>query len=665
MLDDAALDAISDLLEEAAQARHQVDVAEIAARFDVDPKPVADLWRAMQALGPPLEAPDQIDRYRIETELGRGGMGVVYRAFDTVLEREVALKTMLLDQRSPQRLERFRRELQALGRLDHPNVVRTLSTGEHQGQAFVALQLLEGRSLADRLRSEGPLSVLHALRLCAAVADGLAAAHAAGVLHRDVKPGNVLLTAEGKPVLTDFGLAREVSPQEWSRLSLTGQVLGSPGYWAPEQVGGLPATERTDVYGLGGVLYACLTSVAPTSTSGDPVEVIAAVARGAIRPPSELRPDLPPEVEAFCLACLARDPANRPASASAVAASLRQLAGAPRAQDNRTVVLTLLALSLVLLVGAGTLGVLGSADGSSTPGGGAPADHADPTEPVAQSALEDDVTRGLLVSARECLQRGEHEAGLEAVRSLLERDPDHVLGLLARAELRRTQGAFDLAQADATRAIELDPNEADAWAVRAICMADMRAHQAAIDDATRAIELNPKHVRAYMERAACRARLGDLPGSLDDYGEVIVLDPDNEKARLRRGGSRFMQGDFAGAIQDCTEALAVGDHPKAWEIRAESRLRLQDFAGAEADSTSSIRAHPDCPTPYISRGRARAQLGKLTQAAADLRAGMARMPDPRDPRRNPAAVDLQRVEAALATKRAASAMGLEEGTGRQ
>ncbi|HBP19777.1 MAG TPA: serine/threonine protein kinase, partial [Planctomycetes bacterium] len=185
--------------------------------------------------------------YRLEAELGRGGMGAVYRAFDERAQRHVALK-VLLPGADPEEVLRLRREAEALAQLALPGVVRVHSTGLAEGQPYVDMELIQGESLAARLRREGALPSAEAAALTQGLAETLARVHAAGILHRDLKPANVLLHPERGPLLVDFGLAR-ISDR--TRLTETGEVMGTPAYMSPEQARGERVDARCDVYGLG------------------------------------------------------------------------------------------------------------------------------------------------------------------------------------------------------------------------------------------------------------------------------------------------------------------------------------------------------------------------------------------------------------------------------
>jgi serine/threonine protein kinase/WD40 repeat protein len=290
-----------------------------------------DIAVAPRAAPPPAQGYPQLPGYEVLEELGRGGMGVVYKARQVGLDRLVALKVLReAAHAGPDELARFRREAEAIARLHHPSVVGIYEVGEHAGLSFFSLELCGGGSLAQRL-AQGPLRPHEAGHLTAALARGVQAAHQAGVIHRDLKPGNVLLTASG-PKVTDFGLAKKLD--DATGLTATGVVLGTPGYMAPEQASGQAKQvgPAADVYGLGAILYACLTG-RPPFQAATPLDAILQVLSDPPVPPSQLRRRIPPALEAICLKCLAKEPRRRYASAAALADGLeRFLTGGLRDQ---------------------------------------------------------------------------------------------------------------------------------------------------------------------------------------------------------------------------------------------------------------------------------------------------------------------------------------------
>jgi serine/threonine protein kinase/WD40 repeat protein len=282
----------------------------------------------------PGSASPEIPGYEVLGELGRGGMGVVYQALQAGLDRLVALKVVLAGAHAgPDELGRFRREGEALARLHHPNVVEVYEAGEHAGLPYLAMEFCAGGSLAARLAGR-PLPPGEAAALVAQLARGVHAAHQAGVIRRDLKPGNVLFAADGTPRVTDFGLARKVDGG--TALTATGAVVGTPGYMAPEQAEGRKGVgPAADVYALGALLYECLTG-RPPFQAATPLDTILQVLADPPVPPSRLRPRIPPALEAVCLKCLEKDPRLRPRSAAALADDLeRALDGTPSPPARR------------------------------------------------------------------------------------------------------------------------------------------------------------------------------------------------------------------------------------------------------------------------------------------------------------------------------------------
>ncbi|MCA8923424.1 MAG: serine/threonine protein kinase, partial [Planctomycetes bacterium] len=262
----------------------------------------------------------QVGPFQVVEEIARGGAGVVYRARDAQ-GRWVALK-LLLEHRAlnPLARARFRRETAALTRLRHPGVVSIVDAGEFEGQLWIALDFVEGETLEQRLR-RGSLPIPEVLDLFQQLVQAMGYVHTCGLLHRDLKPDNVLLSG-GRALLTDFGLVLDEG-RDGTRVTTSGVFMGTPGYWAPEQAFGDTGAigPATDVYGLGGVLYACLTGRAPM-TGASLEDYVQAVRFGSIVPPRQARTDVPAWLDALCMRCLERDPAARPASVEEVARAL-------------------------------------------------------------------------------------------------------------------------------------------------------------------------------------------------------------------------------------------------------------------------------------------------------------------------------------------------------
>jgi serine/threonine protein kinase len=274
----------------------------------------------------PLSPGDQLGPYEIVGPLGSGGMGDVYRARDNRLRREVALK-MLADAavNDAESLARFDRETHAVATLNHPNILAIHDSGTHNGVPYAVTELLEGETLADRLRS-GPLAPPRATEIASQVAEGLAAAHVKGVIHRDIKPENIFLTHDGRAKILDFGIARieklaTLSPSRASQKSSSAMLIGTAGYVSPEQVRGKRADARSDVFSLGAVYYEMLTG-RRAFVRGTAVETLGAVLRDDPRDYPETA-KVPEALKPFVFRCLEKDPADRYQSARDLLMDLR------------------------------------------------------------------------------------------------------------------------------------------------------------------------------------------------------------------------------------------------------------------------------------------------------------------------------------------------------
>jgi tRNA A-37 threonylcarbamoyl transferase component Bud32 len=266
----------------------------------------------------------------IESTLGRGGMGVVYKATQTGLNRVVALKMLIAGQYADPGLRaRFLLEAESIAALEHPHIIRVFAFGDNDGHPYLAMEFVSGGTLAERIKKNGPLPAKEATELVAKLAAAVAHAHSRGVVHRDIKPLNVLLTAEGEPRLTDFGLAKVGRADQ--NLSVTGQVLGTPAYMAPEQAAGKVHEVGTaaDVYAIGAVLYDVLTGRPPFQGDSAAVTLQKVLTEEPSRP-RKLNASIPHDLETICLKCLEKDPAKRYPTAQALADDLhRYLGGEP------------------------------------------------------------------------------------------------------------------------------------------------------------------------------------------------------------------------------------------------------------------------------------------------------------------------------------------------
>jgi hypothetical protein len=322
--------------------------------------------------------------FLVVRELGRGGMGVVYEARQEGLDRTVALKMLRLATKSA--VARFRAEAHAIARLNHPDIVQVYAVGEFAGEPYLVLEYCPGGTLAQQIEQQRPPPA-EAAAVVGRLARAVHAAHAAGVIHRDLKPGNVLITADGSPKVTDFGLAKLVGDE--SGMTATGDVLGTPCYMAPEQAGAdlTQISPATDVYALGAILFELLTG-RPPFRGANTVETLDHVRTLDPPRPRTLNPKVPDDLESVTLQCLEKAPAQRYPSAAALADDLARWAGGEPIRARRQTITYRLAKRLrrnrraawaALAVGLGVVGGwLGAADaGYGVPGGAAVRDWLD------------------------------------------------------------------------------------------------------------------------------------------------------------------------------------------------------------------------------------------------------------------------------------------------
>jgi serine/threonine-protein kinase len=294
------------------------------------------------------------ERYELDYLIARGGMAEVYRARDRLLDRPVALK-ILFPELSIDRtfVERFKREAQAAANLSHPNIVPVFDWGEDSGTYFIVMEFVDGRALSTILKASGTLPPERAAEIGAAVAAALGYAHKNRVIHRDVKPGNVLITDESQVKVTDFGIARALNTEE--SLTQTGAVMGTATYFSPEQAEGIGVDARSDIYSLGVVLFEMVTG-RPPFTGDTPVAVASKHVRDRPPAPREINPSIPPTFEAIILKAMSKDPAHRYQTAEELRADLL------RFNEGRSV----LAMNdTTVMAGAGAATqVVGAVDGS-------------------------------------------------------------------------------------------------------------------------------------------------------------------------------------------------------------------------------------------------------------------------------------------------------------
>jgi serine/threonine protein kinase len=452
---------------------------------------------------------NSIGPYQIVRELGRGGMGVVYLARDARLERDVAIKMPLREGREidPKSLARFEREAKAVARLKHPNVVALLAAGDHQGVPFLVMEFVRGENLEQRVRRDGALPPDESARMVEQVARAVQHAHDHGVLHRDLKPENVLQSAEGRPFLTDFGLTKIVGGSgATSGLTAPGAAVGTLQYLPPEQLerGSLGATKLSDVYSLGATLYTLLVG-RPAVESRQTRDVIRQILNQGWELPSRRQPDVDTALDAICATAMALDPADRYATAAALADDLaRWLSGRPvTAKPIAKPAPPSQALAAVL-----------EADLDDDPAPSPAQAETSATETLATEAPEAEAPQDASHHdrAKSALQRGELASALAHVECVLAAAPDDVEALLLRGvilrKLHRTVEAIRCYE----HVLRLRPGDVRALVSRGVARTGLKDFIGAADDLRQALERvpadSPRRAKIERELAKASERLG-------------------------------------------------------------------------------------------------------------------------------------------------------------
>ena len=605
----------------------------------------------------PATAPagERIGKFVRVAKLGTGGMGEVWKAWDVELSRWVALK--FLRGGNDDELARFRREAQMAGRLSHPNIAAIYEIGDVAGRPFIAMQLVDGRTLMQ-LRSR---DLRRLARLAAAAARAVAFAHERGVVHRDLKPDNVMVAADDHVYVMDFGLARPMEGA--SRVSVTGCVVGTPGFMAPEQARGERVDGRADVYGLGATLYALLAG-APPFEGANVLQVLQAVQEREPRPLRKIDPAIPRELETIVLKCLEKERGRRYGSMTDLADDLdRWLAGEPILAHGPSTVyrlrkavarhrgLSIAVAATIVLLPAVTLAVRAM-------------HHERRRLETRARELESETHRSrgrdeafrLLEMGRPALDRAHralYEEGTpyedvvraaDQARTLIEdaarRAPDMAVAQLLLGRAWAVQGRRDLAEACWRRAIELDPNLGPAHyrlghllVARAFLASVARSqHAPGIEERVR--RLGEEAARE-LERAASTSGEGDvelerdlaaafLPWARGDCGAAERLARAGAARHAGKTGSE--EFDWLAGLASTGDArmrafdAAIARRPKfdvALFCRAFDHATAGRMAPAIDDLTAALRANPHFHEAIGMRGIARQMSGDLRGALAD------------------------------------------------
>lgn len=537
---------------------------------------------------------DVIDRYEILRPLGRGGMGTLYLARDPAIDRLVAIKLLREEFHNSDLRERFTREAQSAGRLRHINIVTVFDVGEHGSQPFIAMEYVRGETLASLIKRQVPLSLAHTLRLMEELCAALHYAHKAGVIHRDVKPANLMLDEEGVLKILDFGIARLGT----SDMTQAGMVMGTLNYMAPEQMEGKPVDARADMFAAGAVFYEmlCYRRAFP-GDHGD--GILHKILYGAPESLCTLLPDLDPTLIAIVDRCLEKRPEDRYRDLSMVARQIALVRSRLRDEDARPASMT---STTVLIEQVET----------PKPAAGLPKTPRPGTNREALFRRRAEEIERRLGEARDALARGEFEAAWKACQQAQLLDPEHQaaddLAQRARAGLDEQQlqtwlqeardelkrGAITAASLLVERALSLSVSSPEVSLLRE-AIERARREQAAAQERARLVD-----------RALVRARdelsAGVFDGAAAAVSEALVADPANTQAKALQEQIAEAQRQAAkraraaAIIEDAKRLFARGDHRAAL-------IMLRDFE-PEHPSVSQTLQELTWEAEEIARNRA-------------------------------------------------------------
>ncbi len=580
-----------------------------------------------------IEAGSLIGPYKLSEPLGSGGMGEVWKALDTRLDREVALKFLRQDTvGDPVRRERFIREAKAASALNHPGIVTIYEIDRRDGLDYIAMELVRGKSLAD-LIDEGPVPVDRAIELAIAIAEALSKAHRANIIHRDIKPGNLMVSGDGYLKVLDFGLAKLYQPLEpispdadtltaAQPLTQAGVGMGTPGYMPPEQVLGDAVDARADVFSTGVVLYEMLTASRPFAGP-----TLAAVMRKVLTgPPSDLPADLPRagDLQAVLGRCLAKSPEERYRDAGELLADLKRLQSGERIAPPR-VKPPPLAQSAgkgavpwrrVALLAALAIGLSGGAVWlAMRDQGEAPAPQDSPT------ALYQQARADLIRFDR----KGNLERAIESLEKVLARQPANAgaFAALGEAYARRNASGRDpqwvrLALESARRAVELNPDLAAAHTSLGIALMEDGKQAEAAASLERALELDPRSWLACLSLGRARQQAGKSDEAERLFRKAADLDSSNWLPPAELGTFQYRKALYDEAIRSWEKAVALTpDNVRVLRSLAAAYHMLDRYEDAASTLQKALELDPSAPV-WSNLGTARFFQGQYLAAATAM-----------------------------------------------
>lgn len=566
-----------------------------------------------------------LGKYVILEELGRGGMGIVYKAWDGDLRRAVALK-VLSGPWDAEALGRFRREAQSAAVLRHPNIITVYEIGPSDENPYIALEFIDGYTLHGRKLPARP-----AAELLIVISRAVHAAHRKGIIHRDLKPANIMIDAEGRPRVMDFGLAKPAGSS--SQITLSGTVVGTPAYMSPEQAQGRhrEVEPRSDVYSLGALLYELLTGRPPFG-GGTPLETLTAVVERPAVPPRRISSSIPRPLDAIVLKCLSKDPRERYGSAEALAQDLQRFLNGERVHAR----IPRSAASVLIPLGAAAV-VIGAIpfwfrSPPPPPRSSAPGRPAAVAVPPADRNQLDRGLRLMEESRRDLYRTGAPlDRMLERLKEAedcfngaIARDPGSGEAWLARAEVRCRLHRLDAALPDYAEAIRRLPTSPAALLSRGYALLERF--------------MNEQDTAWWMKGGLPKEILSDRERARDDFARARQLSPSKSDLQILRVCLDLSEERYGEAIRGATDAIPSAEHPEAlYKLRGDahamsavpggpSGVDREELNRSIEDYGSAIREMANFTEAFRRRGVALWLLGRTDEALADFRTILARNP---------------------------------------
>jgi len=574
-------------------------------------------------------------KYQLEKRLGKGGMGAVYLASDPDLNRKIALKILLLEDEGL--VERFLREARASANLKHPNIIQVYEVGTIDGRHYFTMEYIEGNSLKDLIENKDrPLTNRLIVETISEIASALAYAHSRGIIHRDVKPQNIMVDSQGRPYLTDFGLFKQLTGLDKS-LTLSGDIVGTPDYMAPEQATGKKQEidPRSDVYALGATLYHSITGRVPF-TGSDLYEVLNKVINEDPPAPSSIIKVIPRDLETICLKCLEKDRTRRYQSATEVALEIkRYLQGEPitakmtsritklylKAKKNKAISISIASASVILL--AVIIALLISSARTSQ--------RLEELRKDAFTSYKEGKIEQTLVACERFREITKDDEELNKLYDTVSSKVDKRTRAMKTIEQAEASPAPDQKIQAANKALDIDPTFAEAHLLMG------RGYKAKSDEAgrspdecrelqnkavecfTEAIKLQPDLAYAYYERAMITAYQWNKPEeAISDFEMVLKYDPESNIGYFAKGNIEKDQKRYDEAIKSYTKAIEI--YPKdSWSYtnRGNAHYVKGNPKSALADYDRAIELDPKSVKAYTNRGNAHYVKGNLESAVAD------------------------------------------------